>query len=96
MELRVGEEPIGKKLHRLQIFAHGLYIGEYERSQAEHIERKKREIECAKSLLLEIYEKHGEFCVRWDGKKRLKSIRVKNVEVARIPREFWQKPTWKH
>ena len=34
MRLTVTPHPIGKKLHRLDIYADGRYIGEYERAQA--------------------------------------------------------------
>ena len=83
---------IGTKLHRMEIFLQGTFIGEYERSQAEDIERKIREIELASDLLVEIYRKHGPFVVRWESCQ--KSVRVNGLRVAVIPRECWQKPSW--
>jgi hypothetical protein len=43
-----------------------------------------------------IYEEHGRFQVRWDGKRRTKVIRVgaAKVEVGTIGREHWGKPSW--
>jgi hypothetical protein len=82
-------EKIGGKLHQLRIFANGRYIGEYEKSQASNIERKKKEIDASREILIGVFERHGEFVVRWDGKNKCKSIRVDGIEVARIPRELW-------
>ena len=93
MGLRVDAQLLGTKLHRLEISYDGQYIGEYERAQAADIERKKEEIICALSALLEIYEREGEFKVRWDGGRRVKSIRVDGKEVGRISAECWRKPS---
>ncbi len=87
-------ELLGKKLHRLDIYNEGKFIGEYERSQYNDIERKTREINLASDLLLSIHANYGTFIVRWDGVNRHKSIRVDGVEVSTIPKEFWQKPSW--
>jgi hypothetical protein len=92
--LEVKAELIGKKMHRLEIFHNGKFIGEYERSQQKDIERKTREISLASDLLMAIYQKHGEFVVRWDGANLRKSIRVDGSEVSSIPKECWQKPSW--
>jgi hypothetical protein len=94
-KLNVITDLLGKKLHRLDIYNEGKLIGEYERSQGNDIERKIREIYLATDLLLTIHQKHGIFRVRWDGKNKKKSIRVDGVEVATIPKKFWQKPSWK-
>jgi hypothetical protein len=94
MGLRVDPLLIGKKLHRLQISYDNQVIGEYERSQEADIERKKQEIECALQLLLEIYHSKGEFLVRWDSKRRLKSIRVNGIEVGQIPTKCYRRPSW--
>lgn len=86
----------GQTLHRLVILHDGQVIGEYERTQAEDIERKKTEIECALTQLLEIYRGKGKpFTVRWDGKRRVKSIRVDSKEVGQVPIECWHEPSWK-
>ena len=45
----VDAQLIGKKLHRLTITHNGQFFGEYERTQAADIERKKAEIKCALS-----------------------------------------------
>lgn len=94
MALSVRHESIGKKMNRLLIYSNGNYLGEYERSQEADIERKKEEINAAESMLLSIFEKHGEFCVRWDGEKKQKSIRVNDVEVGTIPKSAWRVPSW--
>lgn len=93
-ELQILAELIGKKMHKLSIFRNGQYIGEYERSQKNDIERKSSEIELAESILLGVFIQHGEFVVRWDGKNKKKSIRINGIEVGEIPKECWQKPSW--
>lgn len=94
MGLRVDAQSLGTKLHRLAISYDGQFIGEYERSQAADIDRKKEEIKCALSLLLGIYRSKGEFVVRWDGRQRVKSVRVSGIEVAQIPTRCWRRPSW--
>lgn len=85
-----------KKLHTIEIRNDGETIGFYERSQSTEIERKKREISSAEDLLVEIHRKHGEFTVRWDGKRSEKVIRDgNNVERGVIPRQFWERPSWR-
>ena len=69
-------------------------IGEYERSGEGDIERKKDEIEAAFNFLLNIYKKHGEWVVRWDGTERQKSVRVEGQEVAILPKDYWGRPSW--
>ncbi len=93
MKLQVNAHSIGTKLYRLEISHNGQFIGEYERAQKDDIARKKEEIDCASELLLDIYRKKGAFVVRWDIKRRLKSIRVNGVEVDQIPRNCWLKPS---
>ena len=44
MALKVTTESIGTKLHRLWIYNDGTLIGEYERSQAADIGRKRKEV----------------------------------------------------
>ena len=92
--LSVTVQLLGKKLHRLEIYSDGTFIGEYERSQEEDIGRKKEEIELASSVLLQVFKDHGPFVVRWDGQHRQKSIRVDGTEVATIPKNCWQKASW--
>jgi len=92
--LDVKAELLGTKLHRLEIYHEGTFIGEYERSQEKDIERKSREINLAAELLLAVFEKHGVFVVRWDGEDHKKSIRIDGTEVDTIPAECWQKPSW--
>ncbi|WP_341528797.1 hypothetical protein WKK05_05595 [Nostoc sp. UHCC 0302] len=92
MTLFVRVEPIGKKMNRLLIESNGIFIGEYEKSQQADIDRKIEEINAAETTLLSIYEKYGEFCVRWDGKA--KSIRVKGIEVGSIPKAAWRRASW--
>ena len=94
MPLFVRTEAIGTKLHRMLLFHGGKYIGEYERSQEADIERKKAEIIDAAEVLLSLFERHGELCVRWDGKARKKSVRAKGIEVGVIPRSAWKAPSW--
>lgn len=93
MTLFVRVEPI-KKMNRLRIESNGTFIGEYEKSQQADIDRKIEEINAAETTLLSIYEKYGEFCVRWDGKARKKSIRVKGIEVGSIPKAAWRPASW--
>jgi hypothetical protein len=83
IEVRV--ERTGQSLHRLLIFSEGTFIGEYERSKEDHIERKMEEILKAQSLLLHIFQQHGEFVVRWDSADKKKSIRVAGAEVGVVP-----------
>jgi len=64
------------------------------RNRSNDIERKTREISQAADLLLDTYQKHGKFVVRWDGTNHKKSIRVDGIEVNSIPKECWQKPSW--
>lgn len=94
MGLRVETQLLGKKLYRLSISYDGQYIGDYERAQQADIERKKAEIKCAIAQLLEIRRGKGEFMVRWDTRRKVKSIRVNGVEVGQIPVECWRKPSW--
>ncbi|MFN6487331.1 MULTISPECIES: hypothetical protein [unclassified Nostoc] len=94
MTLFVCVEPIGKKMNRLLIESNGIFIGEYEKSQQADIDRKIEEINAAETTLLSIYEKYGEFCVRWDGKARKKSIRIKDIEVGSIPKAAWRPASW--
>ncbi len=94
MTISVHAEPATKTLYRLSIYNDGQYIGEYERSQEPDIERKKAEIRDAQELLLAIFQKYGEFCVRWDGKDRKKSVRVDGIEVGVVPKSAWKTPSW--
>jgi hypothetical protein len=96
MPLLVRTELIGTKLYRLRIFIDGAYIGEYERSQAADIPRKRAEITAAQPDLLALYRRHGELCVRWNGKDREKTVRRSDgVKVGVIPKEAWRTPSWR-
>ncbi len=95
MTLFVRFESIGNKMNRLLIYSNGIFIGEYEKSQQADIDRKIEEINAAETTLLSIYEKHGVFLVRWDGKARKKSIRVKDIEVGSIPKAAWRAASWR-
>lgn len=77
-------------LHHLLLTVNGRVIGEYERSTAQHMDRKRREIQRSTPFLPFIYRKHGPFEVRWDGTALAKSVRVNGVEVAQIPTELWE------
>ena len=94
MSLIVNPHSLGKKLHRLGISYEGQFIGEYERAQLADIERKKDEINCAADLLVEIFKQHGEFKVRWNGKRREKIIYTEDIERAVIPKLCWRQPSW--
>jgi len=94
MGLVINHHLLGKTLNRLEIHHDGQYIGEYERSQAADIERKKEEIRCAQGLLLSIYRKHGEFQVRWVKDRKEKVIYVRKMERGIIPKSCWRKPSW--
>lgn len=94
MPLHVRAEAIGKKLSRLLTFHDGTFIGEYERSQAADISRKKGEIAKAEQFLLSVYRKHGPFVVRWDGATRTKSVRINETPTYEVPKEHWEKPSW--
>ncbi len=95
MSVIVRAELIGAKLHRLRIVVDGVEIGEYERSQEADISRKTAEVVAAKDLLLSLFQKHGELCVRWDGKNRKKSVRrADGAEVGIIPDSAWRTPSW--
>ena len=86
--------PIGTKLHRLEIWYRGSFIGEYERSQEADIARKTDEIRAALSILIDVFNTHGQFVVRWNGARRSKIVSVNGVEVATIPINCWRKPSW--
>ena len=94
MSIVVRTVPIGTKLHRMHMYNGEEYIGEYERSQVANIERKTAEIADATAVLLALFQKHGELCVRWDGKARKKSIRSGYFEVGAIPKSVWKAPSW--
>lgn len=94
MPIVVHTEPIGTMLHRMLMYNGEEYVGEYERSQNADIERKKAEISEATDVLLALFQKHGELCVRWDGKARKKSIRANGIEVGVIPKSAWKPPSW--
>mgnify|MGYP003449531212 FL=1 len=94
MSVKVIAHPIGKKLHRSEIWSDGKLIGEYERAQANDIERKTDEIHACLAMLEAIEHQHGLFVVRWDGQRREKVIRVHGAEVGTIPRSEWRKPSW--
>ena len=80
----------------LKIFLGEIYIGEYERSKEQDVERKKQEILNAKDYLSKIFHTHKDqpFQVRWDGTKRTKVIKINGKEVDTIPKKFWEKPSW--
>ncbi len=88
--LTVKHELKTKTLYELSIYHEVMLIGEYERSQQQEINRKKKEINKASTFLLDIYKEHGYFEVRWDGKKRQKSVRVNGNEVGVIPEKYWK------
>lgn len=95
MKVLVRAESIGTKLYRLRIFIDGTYIGEYERAQAADIKRKKEEIVASREELLSLFRKHGELCVRWNGKDREKTVRrADGVKIGVIPRSAWRTPSW--
>ncbi len=94
MSLRIDPQPIGTKLHRLAIYYQGQFLGEYERTQSADIARKTEEIKCALVLLIDIHREKGEFQVRWDGARGVKSIRVDGLEVGQIPKDCWRKASW--
>jgi len=83
------------KLNRLEIWREGVLLGEYERSNDREVDRKIGEIVSALDSLLDVYENHGRFQVRWDGKQRTKVVRdASGHEVAVIGKEHWGKPNW--
>ncbi len=94
MPIAVRTESIGTKLHRMLMYNGEEYVGEYERSQAADIERKKAEIAEATDVLLALFQNHGVLCVRWDGNARKKSIRAGGIEVGVIPKSAWKAPSW--
>ena len=95
MSVHIRAESIGQKLYRLHISIDGTAIGEYERSQEADIDRKTAEVVAAQALLLSLFRKHGELCVRWDGKGRTKSVRrADGVEIGVIPKSAWRTPSW--
>ena len=95
MTVLVRAESIGTKLHRLRIFIDGTYIGEYERAQAEDIDRKKAEIAAAEAELLSLFRNHGELRVRWNAKDLEKTVRrTDGVKVGVIPTSAWRTPSW--
>ena len=95
MDVHVRAEAIGKKLHRLSIFIDAVEIGEYERSQEADIDRKVKEITDSKALLFDLFQKHGQLKVRWNGKLHKKTIRREDgVEIGEVPKSDWGRPSW--
>ena len=95
MSVHIRTELIGQRLHRLHMSIDGTQIGEYERSQEADIDLKTAEVVAAQTLLLSLFRKHGELCVRWDSKGRHKSVRrADGVEVGVIPKSAWRTPSW--
>jgi hypothetical protein len=94
MDIVIDHQPVGRKLHRLEIRHDGQCIGEYERSQSADIERKKDEIRSAQRLLLQIHRQYGKFQVRWSRDRREKVIYVQGTERGVIPKSCWRKPSW--
>jgi len=94
MTLTIDHHAIGTKYNRLEIKLDGMYIGEYERSQADDIMRKMEEVHCAADLLLQISRQYGAFKVRWNNKRREKVVYVDDIERAVIPRSCWRQPSW--
>jgi hypothetical protein len=92
--MKVIAHPIGKVLHRLEVWDDGAYIGDYERSQEADIPRKTQEIEAALPMLREVAARCGPFVVRWNGRRRAKVVYANDIEVAEIPKAYWEKPTW--
>lgn len=90
MDIRVEVQPTTEHLHQLLIYADGQLIGEYERAVAGQVDRKIQEVERSKHFLVEIFQKHGYFTVRWDDRTQAKSVRIEGTEVARIPDKFWR------
>jgi len=93
-ECSIRVTPQGAKLFRLEVYCDDVCIGEYERSNEREIARKEDEIHAAFGFLVDIYQKHGEWVVRWDGTKRQKSVRVEDQEVAILPKHYWRRPSW--
>lgn len=91
MGIDVREEPATKTLWRLSIYDGDKLIGEYERSARHQIARKKQEVINAKEILRNVYEEYGYFCVRWDGNRRVKSVRVDGTEVRTIPEHIYNR-----
>lgn len=92
--MNVISHSLGKRLHRLEIWHDGEYLGEYERSNESDIPRKTEEIGAALPLLLSIARKHGAFVVRWSGDRRAKLVYVDNLQVGEIPKSCWRRPSW--
>jgi hypothetical protein len=83
------------KINRLEIWRGTHFLGEYERSNDREVARKIGEIRSALTQLLDAYQKHGPFKVRWDGKARRKVVRgAGGEEIAVIAREHWGRPSW--
>lgn len=94
MPLRVVIEPAGTTLYRLYIWDGDQEIGEYERTRAADLERKKAEIASAAGYLLDLFARRGRFIVRWDGVAREKVVRDEfGNRIGAIPREHWRNPS---
>jgi hypothetical protein len=93
-ELLIEATPATPTMYQLDVYWNDKHIGQYERSNSREVQRKILEIQGAFRLLLDVYEKHGEWVVRWDGQARQKSIRVNGREVGIIPKDYWGRPSW--
>lgn len=94
MTLHVVAEPESTTLYRLEVWDGTHLIGEYERSQHADIGRKAAEVNAAADYLLELFDQHGPFVVRWDGGTREKVVRDQHRNrIGQIPREHWRQPS---
>lgn len=90
MKLLVDLQDLEGHLHSIDVLDGGTKIGEYERAELQTVERKLAEIASARDFLRDVFRQHGAFVVRWDQASQSKSVRVNDVEVARLPEELWK------
>jgi hypothetical protein len=90
--LRVDVAQTTEKYFTLTIFDGDVRLGEYERSIAEQVQRKKDEIGRVEDLLRWVHATHGEFEVRWHSAEKRKEVRVAGRVVTLIPKSCWGDP----
>ena len=74
-ELTVYTSPASTAYVHGHIYYDDAHIGDYERSSPFHVERKRTEIQRSARFLVDHYNRHGKFVVRWSGHDRVKEIR---------------------
>lgn len=89
-EVRISQKTA--RYYGLEVYCDGVKIGEYERSIEREVFRKIGEIEVAFKKLRRIYQRSGEWKVRWNKERREKVITVNGMEIDTLERKYWGRP----